>query len=494
MPGKRPCEQFAAVENFQPRGCGMASLTLLGQNVLRLPFRIGSLLGAGSPGTRRSLAGACLQQSGQETHFAKLRFLVKRRKGLAAERRVRLTVRAAAPIIVAMTFAEMANRHLFDVAVYEPGKPIGTVARERALEARRIDKLASNENPLGPSPKALTAMRRAIRAAHIYPDAQAVELRAALARRHGVDSRNIVLGNGSEQILKFLGQAFLARDTEAVMGDRAFATVRIAIQMAGARVVAVPLRNHTHDLPAMLRAITPRTRLVFVVNPNNPTGTRVSNEQIERFLKQLPEHVIAVFDEAYYEYLDEPPQLVQHVKRWDEAQRRSDIANPTLPKVVLLRTFSKIAGLAALRIGYGIAPRDCAQVLERARLPFNTNAIAQAAALAALDDGAFFRRTLKLTKQGREWMQGEFRKLGLEYVPSSANFVIVRVGQGRAMFEALQRHGVIVRPMDGYRMPEWIRVTVGTMPQNRRFLRALRAELRAKRWGCGRDEVVARSE
>jgi histidinol-phosphate aminotransferase len=382
-----------------------------------------------------------------------------------------------------MTFRELANAHLFEVPIYEPGKPIASVARELGLDPRRIDKLASNENPLGPSPKALAAMRRAIRTAHIYPDGHAVDLRAALARHHGVDIRNIVLGNGSEQVLKFLGQAFLSRDTEAVMGDRAFATVRIAIQMAGARVVEVPFQNHAHDLEAMLRAITPRTRLVFVVNPNNPTGTRVSNEAIEKFLARLPEHVIAVFDEAYYEFLENPPELVKWIQKSEirnpksEGNPKSKIENPKLPKVVLLRTFSKIAGLAALRLGYGIAPVECAQVLERARLPFNTNAIAQTAAMAAMSDAAFYRRTLKLTKQGRDWMEGEFRKMGLEYVPSSANFVVVRVGKGRAMFEALQRRGVIVRPMDGYRMPEWIRVTVGTMPQNRRFMRALRAEL-----------------
>jgi histidinol-phosphate aminotransferase len=404
----------------------------------------------------------------------------------------------------------MANAHLFNVPIYEPGKPIGAVARELGLDPRKIDKLASNENPLGPSPKALAAMRRAIRSAHIYPDGHALDLRAALARHHGVDIRNIVLGNGSEQILKFLGQAFLSRDTEAVMGDRAFATVRIAIQMAGARVVEVPFHNHTHDLEAMLRAITPKTRLVFVVNPNNPTGTRVSNDAIERFLARLPQHVIAVFDEAYYEFLEKPPQLVQWIQKWDEQSRnpksnnarggadgappaqadrsararpegnpKSKIKNQKYPKVVLLRTFSKIAGLAALRVGYGIAPVECAQVLERARLPFNTNAVAQTAAMAALGDTVFYRRTLQLTNTGRDWMEREFRKMGLEYVPSSANFVVVRVGKGRAMFEALQRHGVIVRPMDGYRMPEWIRVTVGTMPQNRRFLRALVTELKA---------------
>jgi len=387
-----------------------------------------------------------------------------------------------------MNFRELANAHLFDVPIYEPGKPIAAVARELGLDPRALDKLASNENPLGPSPKALAAMRRAIRAAHIYPDGHAVVLRAALARHHGVDIRNIVLGNGSEQILKFLGQAFLSRDSEAVMGDRAFATVRIAIQMAGAKVVEAPFRNHTHDLDAMRDAITPKTRLVFVVNPNNPTGTRVDNREIEKFLARLPEHVIAVFDEAYYEFLEKPPELVKRVREWDrkseirnpksEGNRKSEIGNP---KVVLLRTFSKIAGLAALRIGYGIAPLECAQALERARLPFNTNAIAQAAAIAALGDAAFFRRTLRLTETGRDWMEREFRKMGLEYVPSSANFVVVRVGKGRAMFEALQRRGVIVRPMDGYRMPEWIRVTVGTMPQNRRFARALAAELKAGR-------------
>jgi histidinol-phosphate aminotransferase len=366
------------------------------------------------------------------------------------------------------TFRDLANPHLFEVAIYEPGKPIDTVARELGLDPARIDKLASNENFLGCSPKALTAMRKALRFAHIYPDGAGFELRAAIARKNDLEIHNIVLGSGSEELLQMLGRAFLAPGTEGIMADRGFAIYRVAIQMAGAKVVEVPLRNQTHDLEAMARAITPRTRMVFIANPNNPTGTRVRNEELDSFLAHLPHDVIAVVDEAYYEFLDNPPDTIKWI--------RGESAGA---KVVALRTFSKIVGLAGLRIGYGLVPAECADVLQRVKLTFNTNAIAQAGALAALSDDVFVQKTRRLTAKGRVWLEAQFKKMGLEYVPSVANFVLVRVGNGRALFQALQKRGVIVRPMDGYRMPEWVRVTVGTMHQNRRFIRALKEELSA---------------
>jgi histidinol-phosphate aminotransferase len=233
-------------------------------------------------------------------------------------------------------------------------------------------------------------------------------------------------------------------------------------KMFQARCVEVPFKGHTHDLPAMLAAITARTKLVFVANPNNPTGTRVTNAELERFIRALPAHVIAVLDEAYIEFLDDPPPSIEWALKHN---------------VVVLRTFSKIVGLAGLRIGYGIAHKECIALLQRVRQPFNTNAIAQAGALAALGDTAHIRKTKALTRRGLAYLEKEFKRLKLEYVPSCANFVLVNVGDGDEVFRALQRRGVIVRPMRGYKMPAWARVTVGTMEENRRFIGALKAEL-----------------
>jgi len=371
-----------------------------------------------------------------------------------------------------VNFQSLANQYLCDVPVYEPGRPIEEVARELGLNPKSIIKLASNENPLGPSPKAVGAMRRALKTSHLYPDGGGFYLREGIATRlrQGFGGRgpseigidNIVLGTGSNEIIEFLYHAFVSPGDEVVAGDRAFVIYGIMAKMFRARFVEVPFKDHTHDLKAMLAAFTPKTKLVFVANPNNPTGTRVTNAELERFIRALPAHVIAVLDEAYIEFLDDPPPSIE----W--ALKRN---------VVVLRTFSKIVGLAGLRIGYGVAQKECIALLQRVRQPFNTNAIAQIGALAALGDTAHIRKTKTLTRRGLAYLYREFKRLKLEYVPSYANFVLVKVGDGDEVFRALQRRGVIVRPMGGYKMPAWVRVTVGTMEENRRFIGALKAEL-----------------
>ena len=349
-----------------------------------------------------------------------------------------------------------------DVPVYEPGRPIEEVARELGLNPKSVIKLASNENPLGPSPKAVAAMRKALASSHLYPDGGGFYLRRALAKKLSCEIDNIVLGTGSNEIIEFLYHAFVGPGDEIIAGDRAFVIYSIMAKMFQARCVEVPFRGHTHDLKAMLAAITPKTKLVFVANPNNPTGTRVTNAELEDFIRRLPAHVIAVLDEAYIEFLDDPPPSITWALEHN---------------VVVLRTFSKIVGLAGLRIGYGVAQKECIALLQRVRQPFNTNAIAQAGALAALDDTAHIRKTKTVTRRGLAHLYREFKRLKLEYVPSCANFVLVNVGNGDEIFWGLQRRGVIVRPMRGYKMPGWVRVTVGTMEENRRFVGALKQEL-----------------
>jgi len=358
-----------------------------------------------------------------------------------------------------MSYSALACRYICDVPVYEPGRPIEEVAREHGLDPRHVIKLASNENALGPSPRALAAMRAALKTAHLYPDGSGFYLRRALAKKLGVAMDNLILGTGSNEIIEFLYHAFVAPGDEVVAGDRAFVIYSIMAKMFQARCVEVPFRNlHTHDLEAMREAITPRTKLVFLANPNNPSGTRVGNEALDRFIRSLPSHVVCVLDEAYYEFLNDPPPSIHYAMNHN---------------VVVLRTFSKIVGLAGLRIGYGVAQKDCIALLQRVRQPFNVNSIAQAGALAALSDAEHIRKTRRMTREGLRYLYQELQRLKLEYVPSCANFLLVRVGNGAAVFEALQRRGVIVRPMGGYKLPEWIRVTVGRPAENRRFIREL---------------------
>lgn len=372
--------------------------------------------------------------------------------------RRRLTCRAGLTDSRGVNFNQIANRHICDVPVYEPGRPIEEVAREHGLNPLAIIKLASNENALGPSPKAVKAMQRAAGAMHLYPDGGAFYLRQALSKKLGVGMDNLILGAGSNEVIEFLYHAFVGPGDEVVAGDRAFVIYKFMAAMFQARCVEVPFKGHTHDLDAMREAITARTKLVFVANPNNPTGTRVSNAALDRFIRGLPSHAIAVLDEAYYEYLDSPPPSIRY------ALNRN---------VVVLRTFSKIVGLAGLRIGYGIAPKDCIALMQRVRQPFNINSMALAGALASLSDAAHIRRTLAMTRRGLAFLYREFDRLGLEYVPSCANFVLVNVGDGDRVFRELQACGVIVRPMRAYKMPEWVRVTVGLPEENERLIREL---------------------
>jgi len=355
---------------------------------------------------------------------------------------------------------DIALPHIAGLAVYEPGRPIEEVARELGLRPQTIIKLASNENPLGPSPKAVAAMRWALASAHLYPDGGGFYLRQRLAKHLGVRPENLALGNGSNEIIELLFHAFVAPGDHVVYAERSFAVYALCAKLFQAQPVVVPMKNHTHDLDAMLAAINGRTKLVFIANPNNPTGTRVSNEALDRFLSRVPARTIVALDEAYYEFLDDPPRTLRHIQGG-------------MPNLIAMRTFSKIVGLAGLRIGYGVAGAEMVGLLNKVRQPFNVNAIAQAGALAALGDRAHIERTRRLNRQGLKYLEGEFRKLKLEFIPSEANFICVRVGDGAKVFNALQRRGVIVRPMGGYAMPEWIRVTVGTMTENRRFIREL---------------------
>lgn len=348
---------------------------------------------------------------------------------------------------------------------YQPGRPIEEVARELGLPADSIIKVASNENPFGPSPLAIAAMQKAIRGVNLYPDGNAFYLKQKLAAKLGVEPANLVLGNGSNEIIEFVAHALLGPDTEVVVSQYCFAIYPIAAKMFGAEVVTVPAKNYGHDLPAMLKAITNQTRIVFVANPNNPTGTLASREDLIQFVNQVPDNVLLVMDEAYLEFLDDAVDLVPLIRL---GARKN---------LILMRTFSKIYGLAGLRVGYGIAEAGLASALEKIRQPFNLNLIAQAAALAALDDDEHVRKTRANNFAGLEFFGRAFRSLNLEYVPSHANFVLVRVGAGQKVFEAMQKLGVITRPMGGYQLPEWIRISIGTPQENERCLAALKSAL-----------------
>lgn len=363
-----------------------------------------------------------------------------------------------------MTFEAIARPDIETLMTYEPGRPIEEVARELGFEsAEEIVKLASNENALGPSPRAVEAMRRGAVEMHRYPDGGAFYLKQALARTLKVGPEQILPTAGSNEAIEFIGHVFLAPGTSIVMADRAFVVYRLVATVFGAETVAVPMQDFTHDLDAMLGAIRLDTKVVFISNPNNPTSTVVTPASIERFMDRVPEHVIVCFDEAYIELLDEDaqPDTLRYVREGRN--------------VIVLRTFSKTYGLAGLRIGYAAAPEACVALMNKVRQPFNVNAMAQVAAVAALDDDAHVRNTRKMVKSGLLQLEAGFREMGLETVPAVANFMLVKVGKGREVFQQLQKEGVIVRPMDGYGLPEYVRVTVGTREENETCLRALRA-------------------
>jgi histidinol-phosphate aminotransferase len=359
---------------------------------------------------------------------------------------------------------EKANPQLRDLTAYEPGKPIEETAREWGRSPNEIIKLASNENPLGPSPRAVEAMRAAAAEAHFYPDGGGFALRTALAEKLEVSRESIVLGNGSNEIIEFIGHAFLRPGAEMVTSENAFIAYRLAASLFGARTIEVPDQDYRFDLEAVADAITARTRVIFIANPNNPTGTIVSQEAIDRFMTRVPHDIVVVFDEAYFEYLDNPPDSLRFVRQEHN--------------VVVLRTFSKIHGLAGARVGYGVGRPELVRLLQKTREPFNINSLAQAGAIAGLADEAHQAAAKRLTSEGRTFLENEFSALGLTFVPSVANFVLLRVGDGKQVFEALLHHGVIVRALTGYNFPEWVRISVGTPEQNRRCIAALREVLR----------------
>lgn len=357
------------------------------------------------------------------------------------------------------------NRALQDVPVYQPGRPIEEVARELGLPAGDIIKLASNENPLGPSPAALAAMQKAVANLHLYPDGNAFYLKQKLAEKLGLNPANLILGNGSNEIIEFVGHALMAPGVDVVVSQYCFAIYPIIARLFGANPITVPARAYGHDLPAMLAAITPKTKVVFIANPNNPTGTLAPPAEVLRFVREVPPHVLLVMDEAYIEFLDEPLDLLPLIRRGEK------------PNLLIMRTFSKIFGLAGLRLGYGIAQPELIAALEKIRQPFNINSIAQAGALAALDDAAHVQKTRLNNAEGLKFLSDNLREMGLELIPSAANFILVRVGEGQRVFDELQKQGVIVRPLGGYQLPEWIRISVGTDAQNRRCLAALKKSL-----------------
>jgi len=346
---------------------------------------------------------------------------------------------------------------------YVPGKPIEELQRELGLA--RVIKLASNENPLGPSPKALAALVGGHDSLHRYPDGGAYRLRQALADRWKVSLDHIILGNGSDEVLGLLARTFLAPGDEAVMADQTFVIYKMEVTAAHGKAVIVPLVNWTHDLDGMAKAITPKTRLVFLCNPNNPTGTMVAADAVARFMAQVPENVIVVFDEAYLEYVRDPhfPDSLQYVTQGRNA--------------IVLRTFSKIYGLAGLRIGYGITTPEITNCLNRVRPPFNANTLAQRAALAALGDDEHVAKSRAVNAAGMQQLESGLRALGFAVIPSQANFVYFDVKRdGRGVFDALLREGVIVRHIEG----TMLRVTIGQPDENDAFLASLKKVLQSK--------------
>lgn len=363
-------------------------------------------------------------------------------------------------------FLALAQPGVQKLSPYVPGKPVEELARELSLDPAGIVKLASNENPLGPSPKVLDAIRAELSELTRYPDGNGFALKQRLAERYSVGINQVTLGNGSNDILELVARAYLAPGLNAVFSEHAFAVYPIATQAVGAEGRAVPARKWGHDLDAMAAAIDENTRVVFVANPNNPTGTWFDAAALGGFLARVPEHVLVVLDEAYIEYAEgqELPDGLAFLADY--------------PNLLVSRTFSKAYGLAALRVGYAISSPVIADVLNRVRQPFNVNSLALAAACAALDDVDYLLASRKANDAGMLQLETGFRQLGLEWIPSRGNFIAVDFARDAAPInQALLREGVIVRPMAGYGMPTFLRISIGTEQENARFLDVLRQVL-----------------
>jgi histidinol-phosphate aminotransferase len=362
---------------------------------------------------------------------------------------------------------ELSPSYVRSIAPYQPGKPISELAREMGIEEASIVKLASNENPRGIGPRTRAAIEASIADIARYPDGNGFDLKQALSRRYGVEMGSIVLGNGSNDVLELVALAFLGPGRAAVYSQHCFAVYPLATQARGARSIAVAAKNFGHDLDAMAKAVDDETYVAWIANPNNPTGTYAKGEEIESFLRKVPERVLVVLDEAYNEYL--PHDLKADSARWLKRH----------PNLVITRTFSKAYGLAGLRVGYALAHPSVADIMNRVRQPFNTNSIALAAAVAALDDMEFVARSYAENLQGLRQIEEGAKRLGLDFIPSHGNFITLRVGKAQEVFKRLLRRGVIVRPVGGpYQLPEHLRITVGTAQENEKFLGALAASLK----------------
>lgn len=352
-----------------------------------------------------------------------------------------------------------ARPYIYDLQPYSPGTPIEVVARQHGIGPDEIIKLASNENPAGMSPRAAKAVKASLTGAHRYPDAYA--LVESLSQKHAVRAGQVVLGNGSVDLLNMIAMAYLDEKTSAVSSDYAFAIYRLVTQAVGAENIVVPATDYGHDLSAMIEAIRDDTKVIWLANPNNPTGTFVPYDIVRRSLEDIPSDVLVVLDEAYYDYLPE-------AERSDTATWLQDYQN-----LIILRTFSKIYGMAGMRLGYALTSEDIADILNRVRMPFNASVPALAGAVAALQDEAFVTSSAETNASGKSYLLDAMRELRLECLPAYGNFITVNVGEAASVYERLEQRGVIVRPLGGYGMPEWIRVSVGLDHENKAFTKAL---------------------
>ncbi len=358
----------------------------------------------------------------------------------------------------------LAREAIYKIKPYVPGKPVEEVERE--LGIKNVLKLASNENPLGPSPKAVEALKQSASGVNFYPDGNCFYLKEALAEKLHCSLTELIVGNGSDEVLSFITAAYLNPGEEIIMGSPSFSEYDFAAKVMGGETIKVPLINYTHDLEGMAKAVTAKTKIIFVCNPNNPTGTMVDGNQVAQFMSKVPNHVLVVFDEAYYEYVENSdyPDTLGYVREGRN--------------VIVLRTFSKIYGLAGLRIGYGVAPEGIISDLNRVREPFNVNILSQKAALAALGDYDFLQKSKKINLEGKEMLYQALGELGLEFIPTEANFIFINAGvDSQELFKKLLQKGVIIRTGDIFNHPTFIRLTVGQEEENKRVIRALREVL-----------------
>lgn len=355
---------------------------------------------------------------------------------------------------------ELVCKHIKELIPYQPGKPIEELERE--LGIKNSVKLASNESPMGPSPLAAEAIKKGLRDLNRYPEGGGFYLTKALSKKWSLKQSNFILGNGTNDVLELITKTFLMPKEEAIMAHPAFIVYQLAVQGVNGKRVVVPLKDFIHDLAKMADAVTSRTKLIFIANPNNPTGTMVGDNEMKRFMKRVPKSVIVVVDEAYYEYVSRRdfPEMIEYLR-----QGRN---------IIILRTFSKIYGLAGLRIGYGMAKEELINEMHKARQPFNTNSLAQMAAIASMKDRKYVKKVKKLNSKGKTFLYDQLEKMGIEFVSSETNFILIKVDNAGGVYKKLLKKGVIVRPMEGYGLKEYVRVTIGLPAENRRFIRTLK--------------------